>query len=95
MEEDSSAVDAINEQLKAQKRILAELKENLEIAQAQMQTQANKHGGDVEFEGDLVYLKLQPYKQKSLAKKMNKKLSPRYYRVRTLKGSKEDRCRSL
>lgn len=29
--------------------------------------------------GDSVYLKIQPYKMKSLAKRMNQKLSPRYY----------------
>ena len=35
---------------------------------------------DVSFEpGDFVYLKLQPYRQKSLKKKFNVKLSQRYY----------------
>jgi hypothetical protein len=29
--------------------------------------------------GDFVYLKLQPYRLKSLAKKINEKLSPRFY----------------
>ncbi|CAH9114190.1 unnamed protein product, partial [Cuscuta europaea] len=29
--------------------------------------------------GDLVYLKIQPYKLKSLAKRINQKLSPRFY----------------
>ena len=29
--------------------------------------------------GDMVYLKLQPYKLKKLAKRVNRKLNPRYY----------------
>jgi len=29
--------------------------------------------------GDTTYIKISPYKLKSLAKKMNEKLSPRYY----------------
>lgn len=29
--------------------------------------------------GEMVYLKIQPYKLKSLAKRINQKISPRYY----------------
>ncbi|XP_047171508.1 uncharacterized protein LOC124839662 [Vigna umbellata] len=61
--------------------MLDELKEHLVQAQNRMCKQANKHRREVEFEvGDVVYLKIQPYKLKSLAKKVNQKLSPRYYR---------------
>ncbi|MCI23458.1 hypothetical protein A2U01_0044638, partial [Trifolium medium] len=60
--------------------ILKELQANLLKAQNQMQQQANKHRRDVSFViGDFVYLKLQPYRSKSLAKKINEKLSPRFY----------------
>src|ERR1044072_999970 len=45
-----------------------------------MRQQANMHRRDVQFEvGDRVYLKIQPYKLKSLSKRKNQKLSPRYY----------------
>jgi hypothetical protein len=45
-----------------------------------MRAQANKHRREVEYtEGDMVYLKIQPYKLKKLAKRFNQKLSPRYY----------------
>ena len=47
--------------------ILQKLKANLEKSQNRMKNQANKHRQDKEFkEGDLVLVKLQPYKQHSL-----------------------------
>nr|GEV80275.1 RNA-directed DNA polymerase [Tanacetum cinerariifolium] len=43
-------------------------------------TEADGKRRDVEFDvGDLVYLKLRPYHQVSVAKWVNQKLSPRYY----------------
>jgi hypothetical protein len=46
-----------------------------------MTGQANKHRRDVEFMvGDMVYPKIQPYKLKNLAKRMNQKLTPRFMR---------------
>lgn len=45
-----------------------------------MKSYAYKSQRDVCFEkGDLVYLKLKPFRLKSLANKLNKKLSARYY----------------
>ncbi|KAJ1426939.1 Chromo-like domain superfamily [Sesbania bispinosa] len=45
-----------------------------------MRMQANKHKRDLEIAiGEWVYLKLQPYKLKLLARKPNEKLSPRFY----------------
>lgn len=45
-----------------------------------MYNQANKHGREVQYEiGEAVYLKLKPYHYRSLARKPNEKLSPRYY----------------
>ncbi|KAJ1377014.1 Chromo-like domain superfamily, partial [Sesbania bispinosa] len=60
--------------------MLSELKEQLVKARNRMCMQANKHRREIEFVvGDMVYLKMQPYKLKSLAKRVNQKLSPRYY----------------
>lgn len=60
--------------------MLEELKANLAQAQNLMKQQANKHRRNVQFElGDQVYLKIQPYKLQTLAKRTNQKLSPRYY----------------
>ena len=57
-----------------------ELKEQLAKAQNRMKVQADKHRRELELEvGELVYLKIQPYKLKSLAKRHNRKLSPRFY----------------
>ena len=45
-----------------------------------MKIQADKHKQDRSFVvGDLVYLKLQPYRQRTLAYKGKWKLSPRYF----------------
>ena len=60
--------------------ILKILKENLQIAQNQQNLYADKHRIERSFEvGDLVYLRLQPYRQSSLKKKGAEKLKPRFY----------------
>ena len=60
--------------------VLDELKENLRLAQQRMKLLADKHRRELTFEvGDWVYLKIQPYRLKSLAKKRNEKLSPRFF----------------
>ena len=56
------------------------LKGHLHVAQERMKSQANKHRQDRSFVvGDWVYLRLQPYRQKTLAYKGKWKLSPRYF----------------
>ncbi|CAA7389230.1 unnamed protein product [Spirodela intermedia] len=75
-----SPLDAINQLLTEQDAILEILKFNLHKAQVKMKFNTNKHHREVELEvGDLVFLKIKPYKMKSLAKKENEKLNPHYF----------------
>lgn len=60
--------------------LLVTLRSNLKRAHQLMAEEANRHRRHVEFEvGDLVWLKLQPYRQHSVAKPLPAKLSHRYY----------------
>jgi hypothetical protein len=60
--------------------ILRELKDHLQRAQNQQKVQADKHRVDRTFEvGDLVYLRLQPYRQASIKRSRAEKLQPRFF----------------
>ena len=56
------------------------VKHHLHRAQQRMKDQTDKNRSERSFqEGDMVYMKLQPYVQSSVANRCNKKLSFRYY----------------
>eukprot|EP00253_Pinus_taeda_P036260 PITA_36260 len=60
--------------------ILKALKDNLLTAQNQQKMYVDRHRVERQFEeGDLVYLRLQPYRQSTLKQKGAKKLQPRFY----------------
>lgn len=73
-------VKAVDRQLRSRQQLLAILKHNLVQAQNSMKLQADQHQSNMVFEvGNWVYLRLQPYKQQSIAHKASHKLSPRYF----------------
>ena len=76
----TSNVQAVNEFLRDRDSTLSELQRNLLLAQNRMKFQADQHRREVSFAiGDYVYLKLQPYRQSSVAFRSSMKLSPRFY----------------
>ena len=67
--------------------MLAILKSHLQHAQEQMKKFADVHRCNVIFDiGDWVYLKVQPYRQQSVTKKLCEKLSFRYFRPYMILG---------
>lgn len=69
-----SAVEEVN-RLTQDRDMLLQLKAHDKMCQ-----HANKHRREVTFVvGNSVYLKLQPYRLKSYARKLNEKLSPTFY----------------
>jgi hypothetical protein len=56
------------------------LKENLQTAQNRQKISADRHRIERNFEvGDLVFLRLRPYRQSSLKKSGAEKLKPKFY----------------
>lgn len=77
---DSSKNDAVDKELRQRDEILQQLRYNLERAQNRMKNIADKHRTDREFKvGELVWLRLQPYKQRSAKGGPSHKLSKRFY----------------
>ncbi|KAL5810304.1 hypothetical protein ACOSQ3_027004 [Xanthoceras sorbifolium] len=77
----TAANDEVEKELMTREEIMAKLKKELDRAQAKMKKCYDQNRKNVSFEPcDLVYLKLQPYRQMSLKKRFNVKLSQRYYR---------------
>ena len=76
----TTPVCEVDQLLTKRDAILDELKSHLMRARSQMKAIADAHRRNVQFqEGDLVYLKIQPYCQRSLAHYKNEKLAPRCY----------------
>jgi hypothetical protein len=70
----------VDTQFRDRTTVLTILKEHLHHAQNRMKTYADKHHSDRQFSiGDWVYLRLQPYRQKSMALRKHLKLSPRLF----------------
>lgn len=70
----------LQQQLIERDKILLELKENLRRAQQVMKVNADKKRSNVSLEiGDQVLVKLQPYRQSSVALRKNNKLGMRYF----------------
>jgi hypothetical protein len=60
--------------------ILKVLKENLQMAHNQKKVSVDRHKIEHSFKvGDLVFLRLQPYKKSSLKKSGEENLNPRFY----------------
>lgn len=73
-------MDALDSLLCQRDAVLVTLKAHLVATQESIKFQANKHRQDRSFNvGDWVYLRLQPYKQKTLAYKGKRKLSPWFF----------------
>ncbi|KAF5475784.1 hypothetical protein F2P56_007554 [Juglans regia] len=70
----------VEELLKSREQILDILKTNMLLAQERMKFQYDKQHTERAFAvGDWVYLRVQPYRQKSLAVRRNMKLSPKFF----------------
>ncbi|KAK9189481.1 hypothetical protein WN943_018078 [Citrus x changshan-huyou] len=76
----TSRVQAVDEYLRDRDTILRELRHNLSLARQRMKSQADLKRQEVSFKvGDYVYLKLQPYRQTSVAFRASMKLAPRFF----------------
>nr|GEW21899.1 reverse transcriptase [Tanacetum cinerariifolium] len=76
----TSKVDAVDALLQSRTELISQLQSNIHRAQLCMCNQANAHRTDVEFQvDDWVFVKLQPYRQSSVALRQSHKLSKRFF----------------
>ena len=75
-----SNVATVDNSLRERDRIIRLLKENLQKSQHRMKQVADAKRTERTFKvGDFVYLRLQPFRQTSLAWRENKKLAPKFF----------------
>ncbi|XP_074378332.1 uncharacterized protein LOC141719866 [Apium graveolens] len=75
-----TVVEAVAQELEERDGILRQLEYNLERAQHRMKKQTDLKRRDYSFEvGDWVNLKLRPYRQQTIARRVHPKLSARFY----------------
>ncbi|KAJ9542331.1 hypothetical protein OSB04_028837 [Centaurea solstitialis] len=75
-----SKLAALDDMLVEKNRLIRQLKDNLAIARNRMEINANQKRREVEFVvGDKVLVKLRPYRQILVAKRLSNKLSKRFY----------------
>ena len=78
--QESTLVAAVEDVLQRRANMNLAMKRHLEAVRHRMKQMADKHRSEREFSiGDLVFLKLQPYRKNSVALRRNLKLNPRYY----------------
>ena len=73
-------IPAAHNMLQTRAQMLQRIKEHLHQAQNRMKLFADKHRTEREFEvGDWVFLKLQPYRQQTVALRKNLKLTAKFF----------------
>nr|GEY35536.1 retrotransposon-related protein [Tanacetum cinerariifolium] len=76
----------LEQQLITRDDMIKVIRLNLSRAQDRMRNQANSQRKELSFQvGDYIFLKIQPYRQRSLAKRRYENLSPRFFRTYCVK----------
>lgn len=76
----TTKVKEVDDYLRDRDELLRKLRANLVTAQNRMKVQADCHRRELNFNvGDLVYIKLQPYRQTTVSSRSSAKLSPRFF----------------
>ncbi|KAA0052082.1 ty3-gypsy retrotransposon protein [Cucumis melo var. makuwa] len=70
----------VEEMLQERDTVLISLREHLRLAQEQMKVYADRKRRNVKYcVGDYVFLRIRPYRQATLRRRRNEKLSPRFF----------------